>query len=253
MTTWVLLRGLARESRHWGDFPRCLQAELPRGERVVAVDLPGNGTLHSAASPTRVRAMVEACRGQLAAQCARPPYAVIALSMGAMVALDWSHAYPGELQACVLINTSFGGSSPFWRRLRPSSYGPLLKLLLPALSQLARERLVLALTSADAGRHAHLPPRWARFASQRPVSRANVLRQLAAAGLYRPPAVPPPVPVMLLASANDRLVSPRCSHAYASRWALPLQVHPASGHDLPLDDPAWVIGQSLAWWRALKA
>ena len=29
MSTWVLLRGLTRESRHWGDFPDILREHLP--------------------------------------------------------------------------------------------------------------------------------------------------------------------------------------------------------------------------------
>ena len=28
MSTWVLLRGLTRESRHWGDFPDILREHL---------------------------------------------------------------------------------------------------------------------------------------------------------------------------------------------------------------------------------
>ena len=39
MSTWVLLRGLAREARHWGEFPACLASRLA-GARLVAVDLP---------------------------------------------------------------------------------------------------------------------------------------------------------------------------------------------------------------------
>lgn len=47
--TWLLLRGLTREAGHWGDFPRQLQAALPEA-RILAIDLPGNGTLHRQAS-----------------------------------------------------------------------------------------------------------------------------------------------------------------------------------------------------------
>ena len=50
MTTWVLLRGLMREARHWGEFAATFQAQLS-GTRVVARDLPGNGRLHHLRSP----------------------------------------------------------------------------------------------------------------------------------------------------------------------------------------------------------
>ena len=48
--------------------------------------------------------------------------------------------------------------------------------------------------------------------------------------------------------ARDRLVSARCSAAIASAWALPLEVHAAAGHDLPLDDPAWVAARIVEWY-----
>ncbi|PMZ18082.1 alpha/beta hydrolase, partial [Pseudomonas sp. FW306-02-F08-AA] len=38
-----------------------------------------------------------------------------------------------------------------------------------------------------------------------------------------------------------------CSQALAAAWNLPLVMHPFAGHDLPLDDPAWVVAQVLQW------
>jgi pimeloyl-ACP methyl ester carboxylesterase len=76
-----------------------------------------------------------------------------------------------------------------------------------------------------------------------------MLRQLAAAAFFSPPPGPPSVPTLLLASAWDRLVSPICSQQLAVRWSLPIRLHPNAGHDLPLDDPDWVIRQIVRWWR----
>ena len=52
----------------------------------------------------------------------------------------------------------------------------------------------------------------------------------------------------ILASYGDELVSWKCSEAIAKRLSLPLKLHTAlgadaAGHDLPLDQPAWVCGQ----------
>ena len=41
----------------------------------------------------------------------------------------------------------------------------------------------------------------------------------------------------------DRLVSPRCSQRLAAAWKVPLALHPSAGHDLPLDDPDWLLAQ----------
>jgi len=45
MTTWVLLRGLTREIRHWGPLPQRLSFRLG-GVPVMALELPGNGSRH---------------------------------------------------------------------------------------------------------------------------------------------------------------------------------------------------------------
>ena len=54
--TWVLLRGLMREQRHWGAFVELLAKAFPQ-HQVVTLDLPGNGLLHQRASPWRVSAL----------------------------------------------------------------------------------------------------------------------------------------------------------------------------------------------------
>ncbi|MBC8056975.1 MAG: alpha/beta fold hydrolase, partial [Rhizobiales bacterium] len=83
--TWVLLRGLTREQRHWGAFPAAF-GERVGAARVIALDLPGNGELHGEASPTRVEAMAAHARADLQRRGIAPPYHLLAMSLGAMVA-----------------------------------------------------------------------------------------------------------------------------------------------------------------------
>jgi len=49
--------------------------------------------------------------------------------------------------------------------------------------------------------------------------------------------------VLVLTSAHDGLVDTRCSLALARAWRCDIESHPWAGHDLPLDDAAWVIDQ----------
>jgi pimeloyl-ACP methyl ester carboxylesterase len=250
MTRWVLLRGLTREAGHWGDFTRQLGDRLESENAVLALDLPGNGALHAVDSPANVPAMAAACRDRLATMGARPPYVLVAMSLGAMVALQWAHRFAPEVAGCVLINTSLRGRSAFWERLRPHNYLRLCRLLLPGRSPSEREREVLAMTSARPQDHSAALLRWTAIARERPVSRVNALRQLAAAARYSAPASRPAVPMLVLASSCDSLVSPRCSERLAAQWELPLRLHPDAGHDLPLDDPEWVVQQVVEWWHA---
>ncbi len=248
MTTWVLVRGLAREAGHWGAFGQALAERLDARDKVTAVDLPGNGVLHQAVSPASVPATSAALRDMLVRR-AHPPYVLVGLSLGAMVALELARRYPGEVAGCVVVNTSAGGS-PFWQRLRPRNYWRLARLLLPGLMPLERECRILAMTSCDPARHAAVAPAWAELARRHPVSGGNVLRQLAAAALFRSSPRRPAVPLLLLASAADGLVSPRCSQRLAASWSVPIRLHPAAGHDLALDDPGWVVAQIADWWHA---
>jgi pimeloyl-ACP methyl ester carboxylesterase len=244
MTTWILLRGLTREKRHWGVFPQQLLEAFP-GALVCALELPGNGELNSLASPMSVAATASFCRGEALRLGARPPYLLLAMSMGAMVATAWAEGHPGEIAGCVLISTSFGRFSPPHQRLRPRAWPALLRVLLARGAE-ARERRILELTSGLSGSHLQVPAQWAGFRRSRPVSLGNALRQLVAAARYRAPAAAP-VPALVLAGAADGLVDPRCSREIARRWQCPMALHPRAGHDLPLDDGAWVAAQIRGW------
>nr|WP_295956174.1 alpha/beta hydrolase [Rhodoferax sp.] len=239
MPTWILLRGLTRASGHWGAFADQFAQALP-GCEVVALDLPGNGRLHLQASPTRVPDMVAHCRAELDRRWLPPPYHLLGMSLGAMVAVAWSAAHPHEVAAQVLINTSLRPFSPFYQRLRPRHYALLLRLALIGASPENWERNILRITS-NGGQDAVLPL-WRALRAQHPVTRANALRQLLAAARYRAPKVIA-TPTLLLASAQDQLVSVACSQALARQWQCGLQVHPSAGHDLPLDDGDWVTQQ----------
>ena len=246
MDTWILLRGLTRETAHWGRFADDFQSAWPDA-RVVALDLPGNGQLHARRSPLTVQGMVAACRAELASQGVRPPFRLFAMSLGAMVATEWARTAPADIVGCVLVNTSFRQFSPFFHRLRPRNYTALLGLALLPRSPEAMERTVWRLTShAPDPRNAVIDD-WVAARARHHVSAANALRQLVAAARYRAPTVAPSPPVLLLASQNDQLVDSRCSQAIARGWQCTLALHPQAGHDLPLDAPQWVLEQVQRW------
>jgi pimeloyl-ACP methyl ester carboxylesterase len=244
MSTWIFLRGLTRESRHWGDFLEQFRQALP-GHSLVALDLPGNGLLNHLPSPTRVPDMVASCRAQLALRGFAPPYHVLAMSLGAMVAVAWAQAHPQEVSAHVLINTSMRPFSPFYQRLRPSNYGLLLGLVFGGAGPERWEKSILRMTS-NCGDESVLP-HWLALRQANPVSRLNAFRQLVAAARFHAPVGKPRTPTLLLASAQDHLVSVESSRSIARQWQCALCVHPSAGHDIPLDDGRWVAWQVRQW------
>jgi pimeloyl-ACP methyl ester carboxylesterase len=168
--------------------------------------------------------------------------------MGAMVATAWAQKYPTEIEACVLINTSFTAFNPFHERLRLSAWPALLQLLL-ARNPCAQERLVFNLTSRLSDMPQSLLDEWVAIRQSRPVRLRNALRQLFAAARFRAPASAPAL-TLILASGADGLVNSGCSMEIAHRWNTAIANHPTAGHDLPLDDGKWVIREICAWLSA---
>ncbi|MDD5028166.1 MAG: alpha/beta hydrolase [Rhodoferax sp.] len=244
--TWILLRGLLRESGHWGSFVPRLEAALAPA-RVLALDAPGCGAWYAQRSPASIAEGVQALRAELLQRGIPPPYYLLALSMGGMLAAYWSQHYPQEVAAQVWINTSMRPFSGLSERLQPRNYGRLAGLLLPSTTAQTRETTLWQLTSrlSDSGVVAD----WLALHRVHPVSSANALRQLWAAARFRAQPTPPACPTLLLASTQDALVNVACSRAIAAAWKLPLHEHPSAGHDLPLDDGRWVVAQLQRWHK----
>ena len=60
---WILLRGLARESKHWGAFIPKLQAMFPDA-KITLLDLPGTGCLYQETSPNTIAQITHQVRAQ---------------------------------------------------------------------------------------------------------------------------------------------------------------------------------------------
>lgn len=253
---WVLLRGLSRESGHWGEFSQLLREQIlvqQAGAELILLDLPGNGVLHAQTSPLSVEAMVEVCRSELARRGITVPVHLLAMSLGAMVASDWMVRYPEEISAAVLINTSLRPFSPFYLRLRPLNYVKLLMLSVSHLTLRQREARVLRLTTRLQQRPDTVLDHWVALQRKHPVTVRNTVRQLLAALRYRASYTCPTAPMLLLCSQTDTLVDWRCSQAISRAWGAPLRMHMQAGHDLPLDDGPWVALAVGDWLRARQA
>lgn len=245
---FILLRGLARESGHWLNFPNTLRQHLGSGCQVHCIDFPGCGEYHSAPALTSVGAMTDHARGELAARFAssssiNKPIYLLGISMGGMVALDWLQRFPDELQGVVLINTS-AGNQPFWWRLRPRAWFTMMLSLLLPIKQ--REAWVLRKVSNLAQDYQQHLCQWMLIQRKHPITRATIITMLRAAAGFTP-QLTPGKKGLLLACTADRLVSINASKNLAQNFQWPLATHPSAGHDLPLDDTDWVVTQIARW------
>lgn len=246
-TDWIILRGLARERGHWGRFPTLLGDAL--GARVHTLDLPGAGTERARTCPPTVRGMAEDVRARWLA--AHPgegrTWGLLGISLGGMVAMAWAADHPHDFARVVLANTSARDISAPWRRMRPRA---LLRVARAVATPdpLRREARVLAATTQLRADVAQVAAEWAAIATERPMVRANVLRQLMAAARFTAPEAIVP-PVLVLGSGADRLTAPSCPAALAQRFGAPLVVHPDAGHDITTDAPGWVARAIADWVR----
>jgi pimeloyl-ACP methyl ester carboxylesterase len=248
---WVLLRGLARESAHWGDFVAKLQALLPAAT-VTALDLPGTGRHCHEQSPRSIRAIAEAVR-QDALELGLPkqPLTVLALSLGGMVAWEWLQTYPDEIAGAVLLNTSFGSLNPFYERMRWQVFGKFMAFMRER-DLTKREMIFLGLLNNNQDINEKLLANWVAIQEQRPVRKKTMFNQMLAAAFYSPKSTKPAMPVLLLNSTGDLLVAPSCSETIQQKWALPLKTHPWAGHDMTADDGEWVLAQIQDWLAELQ-
>lgn len=243
---WILLRGLARESEHWGAFVPLLQSTFPEA-KITTLDLPGTGCFYQDTSPNTIKEITSQLR-QHAFDIGfiQQPITILALSLGAMVAWEWMRRYPEDISAGILINTSFADLSPFYHRLRWQNYKKLLGLIM-ASNIHTREARILQLVSNCSDGNNKMGQAWEKIQNARPISFKNCWRQIKAAATYRPGNIKPIQSVFLLNSLGDRLVAPICSEAISKKWSFEIQLHPWAGHDLPLDDSDWVVSQLKIW------
>lgn len=244
--SWLLLRGLGREQRHWYEFPERLR-ELVAPEPVFLLDLAGMGTererLPLPSVPWLARDVA-----RRAAQLTNSPgsgnepgaWSLIGLSLGGMVALELCRLWGPHVARAIVINSSSNITSPA-ARLQPSALRGLGRALLTG-DPLARESHVLELTSELPAptRRAHAERAAALVKRAAPTRRA-FFSQLCAAARFAPPSAGSlSAELCFLSSRRDRLVNPVCSRDLARRYGSPLLEHPWAGHDLALDDPAWI-------------
>lgn len=231
----LLLRGLTRESGHWGNFRQVLAKAAPSWS-VLNLDLPGTGALFQESPGYRVQDFSDSILAQLSAY-PKTPTVIVGMSLGGMVTLDLLARSPQDFIGAVFINTSEASMSSWYERISPKALlGLAAALASPSVR--AREALVHRLTSIN-GQHSHEESApWVSIAKSRPVAKRVLAAQIFAAARYRAPERVTQ-PLLWLASKQDRFVDLACTKRLWERFGGDLSIYPFAGHDLSLDAPQW--------------
>jgi len=247
MMNWVLLRGLARESRHWGNFvERFAQGLGIDSDRIVTLDLPGFGSQQSIRPGFSISELVEELRAQWISKKGKieGPWGGAAMSLGAMCLFEWARLFPGDFDRLVSINASVSDLSKPWDRFSLMQLPRAFRITM-SKDPKVREEEIYRLTSNGVA-SMEKGQEWGSFAPSHAEFLKNGLTQLFAAARYKSPAAIE-VPLLVLTSKADTFVNFKCSEAIAEKYRAPLKVHLNAGHDLCLDDPEWVIKQIKSW------
>ncbi|MCB1111071.1 MAG: alpha/beta hydrolase [Chlamydiales bacterium] len=244
MRRWVLVRGVGHEAGHWLDFPSLLQRAFPE-DRFHFIDIPGSGKFFKKKVSIKLEELAEHVRSE-ALQQDPPPFTILSLSLGGMLAYEWADKHPEEIEAMVLINTSFSPFSPALKRFRWQIVPKFVWSLFQRRAE-SREAMFLDISSNKIEGRKKIVIHRVAIRKKHPVTVSTILRHLFAAKFYPGGSTPPKVPTLILSSIADRLCDPSCSRNIEKAWRVPHHIHPWAGHDLTLDDPEWAIEQIKSW------
>jgi len=245
---FFLVRGLTRESGHWGEeFIDSLEHSFPESE-LILMDLPGSGEFHKQKSPSTVGGIVRAMRkhNKEYLDGSRQNNVIIATSLGAMVAMEWTLKHPNDFQAMVLVSASAGGICSFSERVKRHSRWKMFRVMLTR-NLAKREALILQLNTNDTARFQLNLEKWLRIQTEHPMSKRNILRQSFAGMRYKLRGQFPDLPMLHVASFGDQIVSEKCVRKVHDKTGGDLVWHYWSGHGIPIDDPDWLVGVISQW------
>ena len=239
---WLLLRGLAREVRHWGDFSEALSAQS-FCRHIVALDLPGIGTEKNKGAPLSITSNCDDIRERwLRVKVSHPgPWGIIGVSLGGMIGLEWISRFPEDFKVGVLVNASARNVSPVFHRIKPKYLCSSLKAFLKSDPE-KRELEFLKITSNLKFDNVDAQKMWIEIAKDNPIKISTMLGQLMAAARFKAPKKNT-VPLLFISSKADRMVDCRASQKLSEIYGARLRLHDSAGHDLTLDDQQWVLAQ----------
>lgn len=241
---WLLLRGLSTEKRQWGPFPEVLKNEV--GDKdVLMIDLPGAGDNNSEHSPLSIEEYVYFLREQFKKQKKEGPYALMAISMGAMIGMKWNELFPDDFEKLVFMNTSAKDVVPMYKRVRPEGMLFFLDVFRKPSIETQIETVLNFTTNILENREV-FAKEFANHYKEKPISRKNQIRQLFAASRFRSPSKLSKDTLFLIGE-GDRLVNPESTKALRRKYNAELFCHSTAGHDLTLDAGPWVVESVKSW------
>ena len=238
VTRIFLVIGLTKESAHWDEsFVTALKEKFQTNE-VIALDLPGSGQYLNKTSPLTMEGVVKETRANYQKFLQGDTHNIlVAISLGGMVATEWLKHYPADFERFVIINSSFKGFSPVYKRVQPWAIQKMLQVFVSQTPE-AKEHHTIDLCSNNPDVYDSVKEKWVNIAKVRPMAKSNMLRQLIAGALYSPNHRPS-IPTLIIAAKHDKLAHYSCSKKLHEKWGgdFHLIEDERIGHGVHIDAP----------------
>jgi pimeloyl-ACP methyl ester carboxylesterase len=234
----LMIRGLARTSRHWGT----ILDELEPSFRLVLIDNRGVGNSGVPLLPFSTRTMADDARSVLDALGIARAH-VFGVSLGGMIAQQLAVRSPSRVDRLVLGCTRPGGASNV--PVPAKTALTLLAALRHPLERAVRESARLVLGEEFIRDNADIIDEWVRIAEDQPPSRRAVLAQILAAVGHDASRELQRLahPTLVVTGDADRLINPENSRRLAATIpGAELRVLGGAGHDFPTERASETAG-----------
>lgn len=243
-----LLRGLTRESGHWGQpFLDALKQQVPNA-RIFLLDLPGSGKYVDENASFDIKEMVDFMKVEVDSINAKydGDNLICATSLGGMLATEWVISYPNDFQGLVFIAASFKGICDLNERVQKQVRKDMFKVMFSKSIE-EKEKLIVRINSNHPENYDSVTKVWVQVQQERPMKKKNIFKQAIAGMLYSTNGKKPEVPLMIIGSEGDRMVCATCTEKIHQEFGGTKVMHPDAGHGLPIDEPMWLAEQISIW------
>jgi len=244
-----LLRGLTRESAHWGSFTDSLQSGLPNAQ-IHLMDLPGAGRhIHQNAS-IRAAKMVDFMRDEVLNELNQKNRIniICATSLAGMLACDWTIRYKKDFHGLIIISASFKNICSSRERVSWAVKWEMVRILFTR-NIWKRENLIIKVNSNRPQLIEPLTDDWTAIQKERKMTRLNIFKQSISGLLIGLKDEKPDLPILIIGSEGDRMVCPECIKKSHDFLGGTLIFHADSGHGIPIDEPIWLSRQISDWTK----
>jgi 3-oxoadipate enol-lactonase len=231
--TLLLVRGLSRSSRYWGELRR----KLAQSFHLLVTDNRGVGQSDAPWPPYSTPLLADDLAAILDAAGVGRAH-VFGISLGGMIVQELAIRHPARVERLILGCTTPGG--PHSVRFPGSTVLALLRAAITPVDRGTRSIAPWILSEETLRLRPEIIEEWIAIARSEPRRRRGFIGQLLAAGRHdawsRLPSIT--APTLVVTGDADRLIHPGNSRLLAERIpGARLHTIVSAGHDFPTDRP----------------